>query len=490
MVDVALIIVMCITPIALAVINALIIIHYQNRLEATYAIPTKVIIAIGLIIGEICVLMLPFDVANTTVDGGLPTSALWIAVYIAVGVFSIGIFPFLFIWHQSDVTDLTGGGAVSVFKRVVTSIITVLIIIAIFAVVCIVAYIFFGVAEVHVTRLDAGLQTEDEPPVEHGCTEPCGTRPGYVSFRVSPVLFIITVIDFIGYLIMIIFGSVGFASVPYDLFFGFVNRPHALSERTYNEQKTQIYKEAVELIKWGKELRDDRRSGKGRRSNKQRQRYNKWRTAVDIVDKKYKMLELLHANPGGPIVMGWVKLVGGIFATVFSICWILHILLYLIVSQVLPDKKILFLNGLFIAMNDAWTFLGTIAYGLFAFYLLLCVILGLFKFGLRFFCIHFYPMEKGDTPITSFAFNAILIMIGAITVTHFCTVAFSAYAQNTDAAQVFCEAIGSLRILRYFFSYSVFAMVGLPFIAIFILYGCRCHEIQQYPAYYYESDKA
>jgi len=485
MVDVALIIVMCITPILLAVINAMIIIHYQNKLEATYAIPTKIIIAIGLIVGECCVLMLPFDVANTTVDGGLPTSTLWMIVYIAVGVFSVAIFPFLFIWHQSDVTDLTGGGAVSTVKRVITAIVTVLIIIGIFALVCVAAYIFFGVAEVEVTRLDAGM-VPDTQNMGDNCVEPCATREGYVSFRVSPVLFVITLIDFVGYLILIIFGSVGLASVPYDLFWGFISRPHALSERTYTEEKTKIYKEAVELIKWGKELRDDRRSGRSKRSNRERQRYNKWRTAVDIVDKRYKQLELLHSNPGGPIVMGWVKLIGGILATIFSVCWVLHILLYLVI----PRHVVLFLNGLFIAMNEAWTFLGTISYGLFAFYLLICVILGLFKFGLRFFCIHFYPMEKGDTPITSFAFNAILIMIGAITVTHFCTNAFSAYAQNTDAAQVFVEAIGSLRILCYFFKYSVCAMVALPFIAIFILYGCQCHNVQQYPAYYYESEKA
>jgi len=485
MVDAVLIIVMCISPIALAVINALMIIHYQNRLEATYAIPTKVIIAIGFIIGEICVLLLPFDVANRTVDGGLPMATLWIVIYCLVGIFSIVIFPFLFLWHQGDVADLTGGGAVSTVKRVVTTLISVLIIIGIFAAVCVVAYIFFGVAEVPVTRLDSDVLdgTQSYPGV---CTGGCDTRSGYVSFRVSPVLFIVTVIDFLGYLIMIVFGSVGFASVPYDLFWGFVARPHALSERTYNEQKTIIYNQAVKLIEWGKELRDSRRSGGGRKSRRSRQTYNKWRAAVDIVDNQYKQLELLHSNPGGPIVMGWVKLIFGILATVFSICWVVHILLFLVI----PGKKILFLNGMFIAMNNAWTFLGTIAYGLFAFYLLLCVILGLFKFGLRFFCIHFYPMDKGDTPITSFAFNAILIMIGSITVTHFCTVAFSAYAENTDAAQVFVESIGSLRILRYFFQYSVFGMLLLPFVAIFILYFCKCHNVKKYPDYYYEKAEA
>ena len=45
-------------------------------------------------------------------------------------------------------------------------------------------------------------------------------------------------------------------------------------------------------------------------------------------------------------------------------------------------------------------------------------------------------MEKGDTPVTSLAFNAIIVLIGAITVTHFCTDAFSAYAENTDAARL------------------------------------------------------
>lgn len=51
--------------------------------------------------------------------------------------------------------------------------------------------------------------------------------------------------------------------------------------------------------------------------------------------------------------------------------------------------------------------------------------------------VRIYPMEKGDTPVTSFAFNAILMLVGAITVTHFCTDAFSAYADNTAAARLF-----------------------------------------------------
>ena len=382
MVDVVLVIVMCVALVLMAVADALLIIRYQSRSDAAYAIPAKVVVALGLIVGECCVLLLPFDVANRTADGGLPTSTLWLIVYGVLAAFVVLVLPFVFQWYQNDLEDLTGRPSRA--KRVLTTILSVLVVLVIFVVVCIVAYLFFGVAEVPVTRLDSGLLDEAAAAPHEGCTGPCGTRSGYVSFRISPVLFLITVIDFVGYLVLIIFGSIGLASVPYDLFWGFVQRPHVLSQRTYEEQKRLIYDRAVKLIEWGKELRDHRRSGSARkRSPKQRQAYNKWRAGVDIVDAQYKQLEELHANPGLQIVLGYAKLVLGILATVLSVAWWLHILLFLVV----PGKKILFLNGMLIAMNNAWSFLGTVAYGVLAVYLLVCVIAGLFKFGLRFFCL-------------------------------------------------------------------------------------------------------
>ena len=52
--------------------------------------------------------------------------------------------------------------------------------------------------------------------------------------------------------------------------------------------------------------------------------------------------------------------------------------------------------------------------------------------------------------------------------------------------EVFVESIGSLRILRYFFQYSVFGMVLLPFVALLILFLCRCHKTKELPDYYYD----
>lgn len=52
--------------------------------------------------------------------------------------------------------------------------------------------------------------------------------------------------------------------------------------------------------------------------------------------------------------------------------------------------------------------------------------------------------------------------------------------------EVFVESIGSLRILRYFFQYSVFGMVLLPFVALLILFLCHCHKTKELPDYYYD----
>ena len=533
MVDVVLLIVLCIAPFLMAALNALLIIQYQNRSEAAYAIPSKVVVALALIVGECCVLMLPFDVANTTADGGIPTGTLWMVLYCLVAIFSIVVLPFVFVWHQNDITDLTGNSVSGVIKRVLTTIATVIIVLLVFVIVCTVVYLFFGVAEIPVTRLDAGTVPEITDPAHTGCTEPCGTRSGYVSFRVSPVLFLVTVIDFVGYLVMIIFGSVGLASVPYDLIWGFKTRPHALSERTYNEQKTLIYQDAVKLLDWGKELRDERRNS-SHKSTKQRQKYNKWRAGVDIVERRYKQLEELHRDPGALVLMGYLKLFFGIIAAVFSLAWIVHIVLYLVI----PNRHLLCLNGMFLAMNNAWSFLGTIAYGLFAFYLLFCVIAGLLKFGLRFFCLsfphhphlsthicfahhhlssaascsrcphlsdgkgrhtcHILCLQRHPYPCwrhhcDPLLYRRLLGICGqhcccpfVLFIFDFPTLTNCFTHMSLLLTEVFVESIGSLRILRYFFQYSVFGMVLLPFVALLILFLCRCHKTKELPDYYYD----
>ena len=72
-------------------------------------------------------------------------------------------------------------------------------------------------------------------------------------------------------------------------------------------------------------------------------------------------------------------------------------------------------------------------YALFSLYLLFCVIKGNFKFGLRIpFLFAIHPMKVGDTMMSSFMFNVMLLLLSSVTVVGLCATAFSVYANMTS----------------------------------------------------------
>lgn len=73
-----------------------------------------------------------------------------------------------------------------------------------------------------------------------------------------------------------------------------------------------------------------------------------------------------------------------------SILWVLHVIIY----EVLVPPPTGFLNVMFIGLDNAFGLFGTVAYAIFAFYLLLAVIKGNFKFGMRIpFLFEIHPMK-------------------------------------------------------------------------------------------------
>jgi len=351
-----------------------------------------------------------------------------------------------------------------------------------FGLVVAVLFVFFGVAEVDVQRIDAELFVGEDTRAlvaPTGCTGECRSAAGAVDIRVSPVLFVITVIDFFGYLLTVCLGSVGLTYIPYSLIVGFAFRPSYMTDAEYKKYKAILYERTMALLDSGKQLRNQRRMGNSSQFSRRQLRIklNDWNSEVDALEADVTKLEGVHQDLGKYILLGWVKLAVGIVAMALSVCWFLQVLLYLVV----PGFEFPFLNSVFITLNNAWSFLGTIAYGLFALYLLLSVLVGLVRFGLTLFFFHVHPLVKDDTPITSLAFNTVVILICSMTVTHFCTQAFRAYAYSTDAARVFNMSLGNLRVLRYFFKYSIFGFIIIPLITLILLFACKVGmKIEEY----------
>lgn len=75
-----------------------------------------------------------------------------------------------------------------------------------------------------------------------------------------------------------------------------------------------------------------------------------------------------------------------------SLCWFMHICLYIIPVLFKHMQVSNFLNELFIALSVV-PLLGPLSYGLFAFWLLACVVKGTIKLGMRFVFFTLHPMK-------------------------------------------------------------------------------------------------
>lgn len=167
------------------------------------------------------------------------------------------------------------------------------------------------------------------------------------------------------------------------------------------------------------------------------------------------------------IIWDYVQLLLGIIGVGLSITWLLHIILFMA-----PRTKYfsLFLNKMFIDMDNAFGLFGTGAYAVWSFYLLWCVIKGNFKVGVRvpLFCT-IHPMKVGETLMNAFLFNAFVLLLGAFAIIKFCATAFSVYARYTGIDILFNVGVNNLRYIKYFWWYYYFVMIGVAVIALVYL---------------------
>ena len=85
----------------------------------------------------------------------------------------------------------------------------------------------------------------------------------------------------------------------------------------------------------------------------------------------------------------WAALFAGILFAIVAITWVLHMVIYVIVSPPLHP----FLNSMFKELDDAFTLFGVIAFAIWCFFLILAAIKGFTKLGLNFGFIQLYPMK-------------------------------------------------------------------------------------------------
>lgn len=461
MVNVILIIISIIMFVAIAVASLYVLVYFQHEADRNTAIFPKILVVAGLTLASVSIIMLPLDVSNARTDGGFPMTELWYTVYIIMAILIVLLIPFAIFYYEAEDPSEDNNG-----KQIASAIkyeIAVLFIALLFT---LILWLGIGTAEIPYQKLESGLVNAT---INDQCPDPCKASNDVVKYQISFILYIISMVTFVGMFLFVIFGGIGLVALPMDLIHNFVNRPRFMKLDEYTARKVAIGERAKEIGEKGKRLQDKFKKSGGRpQGRRDRAQYNQFRASVYLLEEDYVNLEKAFNKGIGPkviqIAWAWTQLVLGVLGICVSLLWVIHVFVFMVVVP--PPSQ--FLNTMFIDLDNAFGLFGTVAYGCFAYYLLLAVIKGNFKFGLRvplFFTIH--PMKVGETLMNSFLVNVLLILICSLTVTQFCSITFSTYNRLTGINEIFNIGVRNLVFFKWFYYYYHWAFVSIAILSSF-----------------------
>jgi len=210
-----------------------------------------------------------------------------------------------------------------------------------------------------------------------------------------------------------------------------------------------------------------------KKKKKFRKEKNEWKSQVYLLDRDFVHNEIAFKKKGGPAIFYWIKLGLGILAIVGALLWIIQIVIWTNL-QVYP-----FLNFMLAAMDGIWQFFGTLFFASFAVNLLIGVVKGAFKWGIRvplFMTLH--PMKRNETMQNSILVNVVIILVASVAVSQYLAASFSVYARSTAINAIFNIAIKNTRYLYWYFVVIYWAFPGIAVIAV-IFFAIRPADRQK-----------
>jgi len=425
----------------------------------------KIIAVIGLMMVFIEILLLPLDVANIHGKGGkLNMNTLWIISFIIIFIFSLIIIPLMINIYELD-PDLT------TFEKIKNGLLFFIIDVIIFASLFFILFLCFNKANIPIQKQNcsiSGLQKSDESTI----LQKCQIKEEDISIKTPFIIFSFGLMSFGAHFLLTVFGGIGIFALPLDLIRTFIIRPIKISKNRLEEMKKEIVQTSIDLKELAKKVKSMEENGYSKKYfwSKEKKQYNQLfnelKVGVNIIDEQFQLINIQNAIGETSIIQYYLSLILGIIFLIISIIWIIHLVLYVLL------KKYFFLNNLFSYFtNNGITFLATFLFGFLCFYLLICIVKGNFKFGIRFIILgSVHPMKKNETYMNSILFNVMLILITSVSLIHFCVKAFNEYVSMTDIDIIFSILIKNLSFFRYFFENNIFEWIFCAIMLITFIY--------------------
>lgn len=456
--DIFLIVITCIISIILLISNFYGIIYFLDPGEKGFADSWffKVIVLCSLMLAWGQVLSLPLDVSNSQGGvGSLQIDLLWEIIYLCIFSLVTIILPTGMFFFESDDEEPICDRIWYTFRHL----------------------IFVLIVEALVLGLMYGLlATTDIPVSTYSCDwsqrsssalvlASCTTGTEDLQIPVTFPIYVMALMSFVGWFLLVLFGGVGLSAIPLDLINKFRFRPQRLTRAELDAKERLIRERAGNLIEVANQIKISKSeistegSWNSRRKlkNTLRRDLNRLQAETLLLEQDYDVFLIEKGEVEKSPLWYPLYLILGILCLFISILWLLQILLYLLIrNNGIATTPLL--NKVLTGLNTPGTsFLSTIVFCSLTMYLMLAVMKGNIKFGLRFFCFcKAHPVKKDNTPMNSMLFNCLLLLLSSVAVILFCTNALSQYTRLTAINNIFGIQIKYLKFFVYFYNYNVF----------------------------------
>ena len=476
MIDWLTIIIVIILIIALLVTNIYILVYFCHPDDKGSCIgwALKIIVIIGLTLSWIQVLLLPLDVSNNrTFGGGLNMRIFWYIIYIITIVYILIVSPISSSYYEAD-------DSWSCKEKICHSFCWFFIYFAFFLIITIILYASLGKADIPINRVQCYYMISVESSFSDITFTSCETNSDSLRIKVNIIIYAIAVLLFVSWFLFALFGGIGLAAVPIDLFCSFKNRPKHMRSSEVERRKQVLLKNVEDLRTLGKEVKILESQGDHKRfkfSSKRRnydKKVSQFRAGYKLVDDEYKIVNAQKETrkKGNCVILLYYLLIpAGIIATIFTLIWLIQFgLSYFYRKNGRPGVS--FLARMYIFFNDHdVAFISFFIFSLLSLYLLFCVIKGNFKFGVRLLCCwQVFPMKKNGTYMNTFIFNVTLILLASCSITQFCSDCLEDYVAFTDINMIFNVQIRYLKFFKYFYEYHIFQYVMFGIFVISLIY--------------------
>jgi LMBR1 domain-containing protein 1 len=449
-------------------INLQVLLAFQDPEDKKISILPKAVFVLAMTLAECTVMLLPFDVAiSTSEDLRNSMMILWQILCLLLIILLVFVIPFALYFYESDNHGMKGvmSQIFTAFQYHACTLIAVGLVLTWL-------FLLFGTALIPCQSFTTPLESFesignypliDIQPVHLSDKSDTIALEVQVTFGV----FVIGVFCFVGWFFFVLFSSIGFVSLPFDCFAEFVCRPRKLSPNQFTTRKAELNRRAKELKNLA--LIIEREGHHKAKTQRNKLIFNRFKKATHFLERDWNLLQQ-SVNEGTSALVSFAMFILAIVTTAFSLCWLVHIILFMFLS---PEHSQPFLNTLFVTLDSSFAFLGTFLYGCFAFYLLWTLLKGNMTISTLFDFLVIHPLKPKQTDMNALLFNVGLTLLCAIPVVQFCSMAFSLYTHNSAIQHILGIQVSNLKVMRMFFlnnvfMYAFFSLCGVTFLYLLI----------------------